>query len=573
MKIQRYLYIALIFFVCILTISAVSAADDSASDIISANDNEPILEESINDAQTNTNDNEPKTDENINADLPISTDDNEEPILEDTTVDELDEDVNEKPTLREAEPIPSIGTDEIDYRDAKVHVNDLITEYGSGDKLLFTVTYKGVTLDHALVRIYIRYEYIDLIVGDEKPIWAYSGEDYGWDLNSGFGKLSPGRYQAVLIPTNPNNSVNIGEPAYATITITSKLVSTYDTMNLSIGDTTTVKYELDPSDTRGKISFTSNDTSIVTVDSTGKMKALKEGEATIKIVLYEDTFYYPPETSVKIKVSKRTTQLTAPDVTTTYNVNKDLVITLKDDKGKKLSGLKVTVDLNGANEYITDENGQIKVATGKLNPKTYTVKISFAGTSEYKKASKTAKVTVKKISTKLTANAKTFKFEDKTKKYTITLKDNKGKVMKNTKVSLKVNGKTYNATTNSKGVASFKLSKLTKKGNFNAVITYAGNKYYNKSTKKAKITVKAPAKNKTTWKTVAKGSKDKATVKKIQKALKNNGYYLTYKGHYLKIDGIFKGCTERSVKEFQKDKGLKVTGKVDEKTAKKLKLI
>ena len=72
--------------------------------------------------------------------------------------------------------------------------------------------------------------------------------------------------------------------------------------------------------------------------------------------------------------------------------------------------------------------------------------------------------------------------------------------------------------------------------------------------------------------TNTKGSKDKKTVKKIQKALKNNGYYLTYKGHYLKIDGIYKGCTERSVKQFQKAKKLTATGKVDYKTAKKLKI-
>ena len=33
------------------------------------------------------------------------------------------------------------------------------------------------------------------------------------------------------------------------------------------------------------------------------------------------------------------------------------------------------------------------------------------------------------------------------------------------------------------------------------------------------------------------------------------------------------GYTEKAVKQFQKAKGLKVTGKVDEKTAKKLKII
>ena len=276
----------------------------------------------------------------------------------------------------------------------------------------------------------------------------------------------------------------------------------------------------------------------------------------------------------KITISvKTTTKLTATKVTTTYNVNKNLIITLKDINGNPISGAKLTVNLNGAKKYTTNKKGQVKIAVGKLVPKTYTVKIRFAGTATLSASSTTVKVTVKKATPKITAKAKTFKLKTKTKKYTITLKDNKNKVMKNKKVTLKVKGKTYTAKTNSKGKATFKLTKLTKKGKYTAVIKYAGDKYYKKATKKVKITVKAPAKKKTTWKTVSKGSKDKATIKKIQKALKNNGYYLTYKGRYLKIDGIYHKYTVSSVKQFQKAKGLKVTGKVNYATAKKLKIV
>ena len=39
------------------------------------------------------------------------------------------------------------------------------------------------------------------------------------------------------------------------------------------------------------------------------------------------------------------------------------------------------------------------------------------------------------------------------------------------------------------------------------------------------------------------------------------------------VDGIYHDYTVKAVKQFQKAKGLKVTGKVDEKTAKKLKII
>ena len=166
-------------------------------------------------------------------------------------------------------------------------------------------------------------------------------------------------------------------------------------------------------------------------------------------------------------------------------------------------------------------------------------------------------------------NAKNKSFKDKTKikKYSVVLKNSLGETLKNKKVTLKVNGKTYNAKTDANGKAVFKINKLTKKGTFSATISYAGDKSYSKVNKKVKITVKQ------SFKTVSRGSKDKSTVKKIQKALKKNGYYLTYKKHYLKIDGIYQSHTERSVKEFQRDNGLKVTGKVDETTAKKLKII
>ena len=268
-----------------------------------------------------------------------------------------------------------------------------------------------------------------------------------------------------------------------------------------------------------------------------------------------------------ITVNKIQTEITGNAITATYNVNKDLVITLKDSDGNPVSGVNVTVDLNGAKTYTTDSNGQVKVSTKGLAPKAYTAKITFNGNTNYAKSTKDIKVTVKKATPKLTAKKKTFKTIPKTKKYTIVLKDNTGKAIKKAKVTLKVKGKTYKASTNSKGKATFKITKLNKKGTYKATITYKGNKYYKKVSKKAKIKVIV------TFKTVSKGSKDKATVKEIQQALKDHGYYLSYKGHYLKVDGKFSSCTFRSVKEFQKDKSLKVTGKVDEKTAHKLGII
>jgi len=96
--------------------------------------------------------------------------------------------------------------------------------------------------------------------------------------------------------------------------------------------------------------------------------------------------------------------------------------------------------------------------------------------------------TVKKVS-KITAKKATFKKSKKVKKYTITLKSGKSPIKK-VKVFLKVKGKTYKATTNSKGKATFKITKLTKKGTFKAKITFKGNGYYKAVGKSVNIKVK-----------------------------------------------------------------------------------
>ena len=61
--------------------------------------------------------------------------------------------------------------------------------------------------------------------------------------------------------------------------------------------------------------------------------------------------------------------------------------------------------------------------------------------------------------------------------------------MNKVKVTIKVNGKTYTAVTNKNGKATFKITKLTKKGTFKSVITYKGNSLYKKVTKTVKIKI------------------------------------------------------------------------------------
>ena len=194
----------------------------------------------------------------------------------------------------------------------------------------------------------------------------------------------------------------------------------------------------------------------------------------------------------QILINKVSTKLTTADVITTYDVTKNIVIILKDSNGKILANKKVSVKVGSISKtLITDAQGKVSVLVSSLVPGIYVATISFEGDNILLSSSATAKVVVNKATPKLTASAKIFKVNVKTKKYAITLKNNNNQVMKNTKVTLKVNGKTYSVKTNSKGVAAFKITNLKKKGKFTAVVTYAGSKYYNKVTKKPKITIKA----------------------------------------------------------------------------------
>ena len=196
---------------------------------------------------------------------------------------------------------------------------------------------------------------------------------------------------------------------------------------------------------------------------------------------------------IVVTTQKVPTKITAPGVTTVYNNNKNLVITLKETDGNVISGAKLTVVFNGVTkELTTDAKGQATLAIpANLVPKSYNAVITYNGDDNHIKSTATAKVTVKKASVKLTAKKKvTFKAKVKTKKLTVTLKDNKGKAMKKVKLTLKVKKKTIKATTNKKGKATFKIKNLKKKANVKAKLTFKGDKYFNKATKTVKIKVK-----------------------------------------------------------------------------------
>ncbi|MDO5842444.1 MAG: right-handed parallel beta-helix repeat-containing protein [Methanobrevibacter ruminantium] len=197
------------------------------------------------------------------------------------------------------------------------------------------------------------------------------------------------------------------------------------------------------------------------------------------------------ETSINFASTavKTTPTITASAMTATAKIAKYYTITLKDSAGHALVGERVTFYFNGKTTTVkTDENGKAKLSINVATKGNYQIAVSYLGNDKNNAvvAAKNIKVNVQ--ATKATFKKATLKVK-KAKSVKFTLKDSKGKAIKGKKITIKVNGKTFSAKTNAKGVATIKV-KVTKKGKFLATAKFAGDNTYKAITKKAYFTVK-----------------------------------------------------------------------------------
>lgn len=145
-----------------------------------------------------------------------------------------------------------------------------------------------------------------------------------------------------------------------------------------------------------------------------------------------------------------------------------------DDDGKVAAGVKVKFTIGGKTYTRTTDSSGYASFKITLQAGTYTI------TAEYKGYKVSNKVVVKPtliLSTKTVKKSKTFK-------YTVKLLNNKGKILKYKKVTVKFRGKTYTAKTNSKGIATFSIKSLSKTGKFTLTASYGSAKISKKITVK-----------------------------------------------------------------------------------------
>ena len=203
-----------------------------------------------------------------------------------------------------------------------------------------------------------------------------------------------------------------------------------------------------------------------------------------------DDDYAPSSTSKKLVISKATPKITVSTLTTYPMSDEYLKIKLTTNVGNALINQMITFKFNGKTYSVkTDKNGIAKVKVSLTNKKSYSVKVTYAGSTNYKPISKTGKIVVKTGSKKSKITAKNIKVKKNAKKiFSLKLTALDGKAISKQKITVKINGKTYVAKTNSKGVAKVTV-KLNSPKKYNVSMKFLGNKLFKASSKTNTITV------------------------------------------------------------------------------------
>ena len=208
-------------------------------------------------------------------------------------------------------------------------------------------------------------------------------------------------------------------------------------------------------------------------------------------------------------------------------------VKLIDQNGNPVVNQTVFFIIDDIITATTDSNGVASIMLSLCEPKDYYIYSQFRGYEEYSASEpvantiriikKVSSLSIKNLSYKVTA----------AKKLTATFRDQNKKLIKNKKVTFTVNGKTYSAKTNSKGVATVKIT-LNKKGTYTYSAKFAGDSIYAAVTKKAKLTVVPLATSLTTKKYTFKKA---AKTKKISVTLKSGKTVLKSQKITLKVNG------------------------------------
>ena len=341
-----------------------------------------------------------------------------------------------------------ITTGNITISDASIDVtiNGVKSKVKTGTNGVFTVTVLADT------------------VGTNNVTLSFAGTDtYAASANSTVFSVVPAD---TLITINPIVNAQTNTDITISGTLTKANGQTLPATNVSL---TVNGYESQvETDSNGIYTYTYN--------------ATKSGTSTVTVGYAGNEYYNSYTTTLKFNVTGKENVVVTIDPISNTQTNSNITITGKFMKvyGPVLSNSNVKLTINGVTTYVkTDSKGVYTYTYNATKSGTNTVTAGYGGSGNYNPYSTTTTfnatgkenviVTVDPIGNVETNSIITI---------TGTFKRASGSVLANSNVRLNINGVTYYAKTNSKGVYTFTYN-VTKSGINTLVAGYGGSGNYN----------------------------------------------------------------------------------------------
>jgi len=221
------------------------------------------------------------------------------------------------------------------------------------------------------------------------------------------------------------------------------------------------------------------------------VKGLVPNTYHANITFAGNEFYAKSNATSQIVINKRATALNVNSMFTFYNVGDELVVELMDDDGNPISGVSVSVDLNGTKKYKTDENGQVRPSTNALLPGSYSVKVTFKGNDLYLSSKANSTLFVTKSFTVIDVDD-LVTYYNSSEEFVIVLKDMVGNPLSGYSLSVDLNG-TEIYETDGDGQVRLPIDGLLP-GKYPVKVNFKLNELYLPSTATSKIVInKAPS--------------------------------------------------------------------------------